>query len=237
MNVSKKTLRVLSLLALTTSLNIMPKVHVVLTAAITNNYYETRKQQYVAMIQNLGRYGYTDVYIIEAIKKQGRSYFDDYSKNVFYATCNKSTLKNIGINEGLTMQEGLKHFNFAPEDMVLKLTGRYECTSDAFIKFVEAHQDADAVVKFTPDGQVLTLCYAMKYKHFMHMFETLDYDTMEKDMIYIETAVGKYIRDRMSDSNFKVISVDKVYVKADIRQSQTFSTQTWNRGNSSEVEV
>ena len=233
----KQYIRVFCLIALSSSIFIMPKIRILLTAAITNNYYEMRKQQYIAMISNLSRYGYQDAYVIEAIKRQGPSYFDELTKNVFYATVNKSTLKNIGINEGLTMLEGLKHFNFDPEDMILKLTGRYECTSDRFIKFVEAHQDADAIVKFTQDGQVLTLCYAMKYKHFIHMFEHLDYDLMEKDMIYIEKAVGKYIYDRIIAGNFNVISVDKVYVRADVRQSQTNSTQTWNKGNSTEVEV
>jgi hypothetical protein len=207
----------------------------VLSAAITDGYYETRKQQYADMFKTLTQFGYKNPYVIEALKKRGPTYFEQWTQNVFYATENNPKLKNVGINEALTMLEGLKYFNFDPEDMVIKLTGRYECTSDKFLKFVESHQDVDAIVKFTPDGKVLTLAYAMKFKHFIHMFEHLDYDAMEKGPIYLEQAVGKYIIDRVKAGNFNVITLEKVYVKANLQQSSTGASAVWGSGNNNEV--
>lgn len=201
-------------LALLTNMWLDARVHLVLSAALTDDYYEFRKQQYIDMFCTLLKFGYKDPFVIEAVKKRSPTFLDTYSKNVFYSQVNNSDLKNKGINEATTMLEGLKYFNFDPEDMILKITGRYQCINDFFLKFVENNSDADAIVKFTPDGQVLTLCYAMKQKHFIHMFEHLDYASMETNTIYLEQTVGHYIRNRIEQGNFKVISVDRLYVRS-----------------------
>ena len=207
-------LLIVSMLLLSSSIETYTKVRLVLSAALTDYYYDFRKQQYIDMFNNLTRLGYKDPYVIEAIKKRGPTFIECYTKNTFYSSVNNDKLRNKGINEATTMLEGLKHFNFDPEDMVLKVTGRYECVGDTFLKFVERNQQADAIVKFTADGQVLTLCYAMKQKHFIHMFEHLNYKKMEDETIYLEQAVGEYIRYRMNQGNFKVIVVDKLYVRS-----------------------
>lgn len=209
-----KRLFIATILLLSVNMETYTKVRLVLSAALTDYYYEFRKQQYVAMFDNLTKLGYKDPYVIEAIKKRGPTFIDRYTKNTFYSSVNNDTLRNKGINEATTMLEGLKYFNFDPEDMVLKITGRYECIGDTFLKFVERNQQADAIVKFTADGQVLTLCYAMKQKHFIHMFEALNYRKMEAETIYLEQAVGEYIRYRMKQGNFKVIVVDKLHVRS-----------------------
>src|SRR5256885_4787014 len=44
------------------------------------------------------------------------------------------------------------HFNFDPNDMILKLTGRYQPISDYFFKLVENNPQYDAIVKVNGDS-------------------------------------------------------------------------------------
>lgn len=195
------------------------QVRIVLSAALTHVHFEFRKQQYIDCLNILAGYGYKDVYIVEALKKGDRTFLEDYSKNVFYATVNIPGLRNNGVNEARTILEGSYHFAFDPDDIIIKLTGRYQLTSDAFFKFVEENPEYDAIVKIRPPdhgGGIFTACFAMRCKYLKEMYEQMDYNVMERDFIHVEWEVDKYIKQKIKKGNFKVLYVDNLGVKANL---------------------
>ena len=96
------------------------EVRVILTAALTNNHFELRKNQYIKSLDILSSYDYQNPYIVEALKKTGPTFLDEYSTNVFYSTCNNPSLKNHGVNEARSLLEALNYFEFADDDIILK---------------------------------------------------------------------------------------------------------------------
>lgn len=207
--------------ALTYGVREYAQIRVVLTAALTDAYYEFRKAQYIESLELLASYGYQNVYIVEALKKHGPTFLDDYSNNVFYSLANDLTSRNQGTNEARTSLDGTYHFKFAPEDMIIKLTGRHHLLSGYFLKLVENNPDFDAFVKVDGDGNVYTVCFAMRCKYYQEMYEQMDYHFMEKNWVNLEYMVGYYIKHKIRDGNFKVYYVDKLDVTADNFGSST----------------
>jgi len=192
------------------------QVRLVLSAAISDAYYEIRKQQYIASFHALAGYGYSNPYVVEALRKQGPTFLDDYSTNVFYSTANAPHYRNKGISEALTLLEGFYHFGFHPDDIIIKMTGRYLMVSDYLLRIVENHPEYDAIVKVDSIGQVHTLAFAMRCKYFQEMFSSIDYPRMETLWINIEREVGDYIRRKAQQGNFKVLYLPKLDIKADL---------------------
>jgi hypothetical protein len=205
------------------SMTSFAEVRLVLSAALTDAYFELRKEQYIKSFSILAQYGYgyENAYVVEALRKKGLTFLDDYSNHVFYATVDDSALVNKGINEARTLLEGFYHFNFDSEDMIIKLTGRYYLLSDYFLKLVEKNSDLDAIVKLDSCGQVLTLFFAMRGKYFCDMYEHIDYVSMERNRINIEKEVADYIQKKEKAGNFKVLYVDKLDVQANRFGSST----------------
>lgn len=204
------------------SLAVNATIRVVCTAAITDKHAEFRKNQYVETFTLLAKYGYNNPYIVEALKKEGPTYLEEFSSNVFYATTNDPTFKNNGINEAATFLECLHHFNFDDEDMIIKFTGRHQLTSDFFLRLVEDNSDYDAFVKVNSNGDVYTLGMAMKCKYYKEMLERLDFKKMGYTMRPFEYDVGDYIKWKKRRGNFKVYYVEKLEMKAQLFGSSTF---------------
>lgn len=203
------------------SSNVQTVIRIVLTAALVDNYADFRKQQYIDAFIILFKYGYHDLYVIEAIKKQGPTFLEDFSTHVFYSTVNDPTLRNHGINEAKTLMQGCIYFDFDPEDMIIKFTGRHRIISDYFLKIVESNLDCDAIVKVNEDGNVFTLGFAMKYKYMKEMYETMDYAGLNEHMIPIEYRVGDYIKRKKREGEFKVYYIDKLDMTANLLGSST----------------
>jgi|ERR1700733_2875202 len=217
---AKKTLLVL-LWFLIAAISVEAKIQVICTAALADSYYEFRKQQYIDAFTILAKYGYSNIFIVEALKKHGPTFLDDYSKHVFYATLNDPSLRNQGINEAITLLEACEHFNFEPEDMIIKFTGRHKLISDYFLKIVENNPEFDAFVKVNEDENVFTLGFAMKYKYLKEMYQTIDYAGLNEHMIPIEYRVGDYIKRKKREGNFKVYYLDKLDMTANLLGSTT----------------
>ena len=203
------------------SQNMHAVVRIVCSAALTDNFFEFRKKQYICSFEKIIELGYPAFYVVEAIRKKGPTFLENYSKHIFYATVNNPNLRNNGINEAKTLLEGCRHFNFEPDDMIVKLTGRHSFISDYLIKLVENNPDIDAFVKANEDGNIWTVGFAMRYKHFKEMFETIDYDFIERNMIPLEYKVGDYIKKKKKENNFKVFYLDKLDIKAELYGSST----------------
>lgn len=179
-------------------------VRIVCTAALTEAYFEFRKQQYIHSFKVLKEFGYQDFYVIEAIKKNGPTFLEEYANNVFYATVNNPLLRNNGINEAKTLLEGCAYFNFDPDDIIVKLTGRHALISDNLLKIVQHNLELDAVVRVNEDGNVFTLGFAMRYKYLKEMLENINYEPLDRFMIPLEYRVGDYIKKKKKEGEFKL---------------------------------
>lgn len=197
------------------------ETRIVLTAAITDSFYEFRKSQYLETFAILKQYGYKDFYIIEALNKKGPTFLDDYSSHVFYAQTNNPSFCNNGINEASTLLEGLLHFNFDNNDMIIKLTGRHQFTSDYLLRLVEDNPEYDAFVKVNEDGNVFTLGFAMKHNYIIEMLSLMNFAAMGHVMRPVEYDVGDYIKWKIPQGNFNVYYIPTLHIKANIYASST----------------
>lgn len=193
------------------------QIRILCTAALIDEGYETRKNEYCQCFDILKSFGYTNPYIVEAIKKSGSTFLDDYSTNVFYSTANNPRLKNKGVNEGRTMLEALKQFHFDPDDMIIKVTGRYHFTSDALIGMIENNPDIDGFVKYDDSRLgIITGCFALRYHYLVDFLEHLDYEHMEKKMVCIEWDFKSYLEQIILTQQAHITFVDKLHIQAKV---------------------
>lgn len=58
-------------------------LRILLSAALTDKHFEFRKNQYITSFSTLEKYGYSDVYIVEALKKKGQPFWTNIRKTFF----------------------------------------------------------------------------------------------------------------------------------------------------------
>lgn len=194
------------------TLHICAQIRIVCTAALLDKQAAYREQEYRLSMRVIQKLGYVP-YVIEACKKKGPTFFEKYTPYVFYSTMNNPNLRNKGVNEGKTMMEGLKAFQFNDEDMIIKLTGRYHFISSYIIDLVKNNPTIDAFVLCSPHFNVITGCFAMRYKHLIAMLESFDYETMEKTMSCIEWECATYVHDGHREDTLNVLYLDKLDVR------------------------
>lgn len=216
-----KKIIAIAYLSLICSVPMIAKIHIVLTAAITDAFYESRKAQYQETFSILAQHGYPDFYIIEALKKRGPTYLEQYSSNVFYAQTNNPRFTNHGANEFATLLEGLRTFNVDEDDMIIKFTGRHQLTSDYFLRLVEDNPEYDLFIKIHDDGTAPTLGFAMRYKHLIEMLTSMNLDRIGHSPRSIEAYVYDYIQQKIAQEKLKVYFVPMLYMKADLFGSST----------------
>jgi hypothetical protein len=168
-----------------------PSIRILCTAALIQNQWELRKQEYCTAINLIKSFGYP-TYIVESCS-QGPTFLNDLSENVFYSQSNIAWLRNKGINEALSMLFFLEQCDFDDNDIIVKFTGRYIFTSNQFLNIVASHPEIDAFVRFNPFGEVYESCYALRFKYLKEMLYQIDYVKMEKEMINIGHEVAHYI--------------------------------------------
>jgi len=168
-------------------------IRVICTAALIDQQYEERKKEYVQSLNTLAFYGYIP-YIVESCNKQGNSFLDSYSPHVLYTRTNNTALRNKGVNEALSIVAACTHLPFEDDDIVIKLTGRYQLNSDALFKVIQNNPHIDAFIKIDAHGQVFTGCFALSYAHFKKAYASLNTQRMEDEMINIEQEIARYIR-------------------------------------------
>ncbi|MBS0620563.1 MAG: hypothetical protein JSS61_03785 [Verrucomicrobia bacterium] len=194
-------------------------VKIIAVSAIKEFGYEMRKEEYCTSLGILKNYGYHP-YVIEACHPCFPSYLDDFSDRVVYSNVNDYSLHNQGVNETRSLIEGLKHYQFREDDMVVKLTGRYRFTSPYFLELLEAHPEYDAVIRCDEgypifQGKAFAGCFAMKYSLFHEMLYSIDQETMEKEMIDFEVEVARFAK-RLIERGYHVHYIDHLDMKANI---------------------
>lgn len=175
------------------------------TAALINNQYEIRKQEYIACLKRISELGYQP-FVVESCV-QGPTFLDDYATDVFYSQTNNPRLRNKGVNEAVSMLASFSHFNFQDDDMIIKFTGRYHMTSDRLIQLIKTNPEFDIfVIALNQYNQTFTACFAMRYRLLKEMLQNIDYTHMENHMVNFERILGDYAQ-KSSLNGIKVLFI------------------------------
>lgn len=145
-------------------------IYLIITSSIDNKHglvnHEHRKKQYLTSISNTLKVieneckEHTIKPIIVENNGMRKTYLDDLDADVLYTNHNQTKTKHKGVNELLDIQYVINHYNIQDDDIVIKLTGRYEMLNRSFFDLVMNHQNVyDAFVKF------YDVC-AQKYKEY-----------------------------------------------------------------------
>ncbi len=188
------------------------RVKVLFTAAIIPEGFEDRRIQYIRNLKLLASYG-CDVYVVESCQS-GPTFLDGFCDHVCYTKSNDPSATK-SVNEAVSMNIGLQYFHFDPEEMIIKITGRYVLKTNEFISMVRDHSNVDIIARVWNASDAYTGCYAIRVKyledllnnHYLNQFSSL---TEEECRAYaIEHGLGKYI-DRMKD-NLNILYWPRLY--------------------------
>ncbi len=188
-------------------------IHIICTAALIDNQAKTRQQEYKNALTSLVQFGFHP-YVFESIKRKS-SFLDNLSHHIFYTQTNNTALRNKGVNEAMSMIEGLKMSHFSPNDMMIKITGRYCFKDDSFIRLVETHPEIDIFIKRDSHSTAFTGCYAIRYKHLLNFLNNLDLAKMERYMICIEREFDDYVK-QVQKKGIRVFVTDNLGITANI---------------------
>ncbi len=183
------------------------EIRIVCSAAIIPQHYESRKQQYLKTLNKLKSYGYTS-YVVESCQS-GPTFLDTACDNVCYTQSNNPDyINNKGMNEAISLQIGLLQFNFNPEDMIVKLTGRYCLETDEFLKLIQENPNADAFLRAWGEGDAYSGLFALKLTYFLDFLN--NYINSDQTTLAFEHALGAYITN-MKKQGLKIVYLSKVY--------------------------
>ena len=169
----------------------------VCTAALIDQGYDSRKQEYTKGIEKIKQFGFMP-YIVESCKS-GPSFLDLLSDKVWYAKTNDFNLRNKGVNEVKSLLHFFEFNKFDDDDIIVKTTARYIFTDNSFLVYIINHPEYDAFVKDIQKTTkhkgmgIFTGCFALKYKYFIQFLQQLSLQTMEKDTLSLETEFVKYL--------------------------------------------
>jgi len=191
-------------------------IKVIFTSALIEDPDEERKKCYIQNLINLKNYG-CEVFVVESCI-EGPSYLDCYCDKVYYTKSN-DLYETKSNNEIKSMLIGLLHYDFEPEDLILKVTGRYVLEDDQLINFVKLNENADVIARVWNDIDAYTGYYAIKYKYLLDMFDYYFYIYNNKSKNFaVEHALGNFIS--MNKDNLKIIRIPKLYDYASAPESK-----------------
>ena len=174
------------------------RIVIVCTAAVLDDNYEIRKQEYIQAIEKIKQFGFKP-YIVESCKRE-LTFLDTLSDRVWYAKTNDFRLKNKGVNEAKAMLDFFEHNEFNDDDIIVKVTGRYLFIDDSFLEYIKSHVEYDAFVKdvckriiIGHQGDIFTGCFAMKHKYLIGFLKQLHLQKMEEEMACIEWELADYV--------------------------------------------
>lgn len=173
------------------NLNKQKNIKVLFTAAIISGdseYVAKRKSDYIENLEKLRSYG-CEVYVVESCS-QGTTYLDDYCDHVCYTNSNDPN-RSKSNNEIVSMRIGLDYFNFNPDDIIIKITGRYVLQTDEFIRLVEKNRDADVIARIWDPEDAYTGLLAVKTGVFLDFIDNY-YLSQVDDPKYSQPIVPNY---------------------------------------------
>jgi len=162
------------------------------TAAYSPDCQDIRKCEYSCSLKWFKSHGY-DPYIVECYQTQGPLVYEEYTNKVFYACVNNTSLKNKGVNEAQAILKALDHYKFSDDEMIVKVTGRYQPRETVFLD-IASNAKEDVVCMYIED-QIFTGVVALRCGLFRQMLNSFDYKEMEEKTINIERKVARYIEN------------------------------------------
>lgn len=188
---------------------------IVFTSALLNNEFtEIRQKEYITSFERLKSFGY-DVYLIETVKTGPPSFFENYTKHVYYSNTHDASIRNIGVREAAALTKGFEYYSLhTSAELILKLSGRYLINRKSFLEDLEM-SEYDVVATTDSYKQVFFGCFAMRGNLFYQMLNDLDYVAMEQQMINIESEIARYIEEKRFKKNY----VKDIGVSANIANS------------------
>ena len=134
-------------------------IYLILTASLIDKHEgslsEQRMEQYESSITKTLEYlpACIQPIIVEnnGLRKTGLDHFVHHGKSipVCYTTHNQETHRHKGTKEVMDLHAVIRQFPIQPDDMIIKLTGRYHMLSSAFFEeVIEQEKNYDAFVKF-----------------------------------------------------------------------------------------
>jgi hypothetical protein len=125
----------------------------------------------------------------------------------------------------------LEHFKFDDDDIIFKMTGRYQLISDHVIKVLEANKNNfDAFIAIPPNGGIhslargiYSLAFAMRCKYLKEMLRNLDFPGMEHptNWITFEGEMEHYFKREIVKDNLRIFYFDKLDIRANLFGSST----------------
>lgn len=134
-------------------------IYLILTASLIDKHEssnsEQRMEQYHSSITKTLEYlpACIQPIIVEnnGLRKTELDHFVHHGKPVpvVYTTHNQETHRHKGTKEVMDLHAVIRQFPIQPDDMIIKLTGRYHMLSSAFFEeVIEQEKNYDAFVKF-----------------------------------------------------------------------------------------
>jgi len=191
-------------------------IYIIITTSIHNRHglkdvseAEKRKARYLYAITESLRHVPAHIQPILVENNGKRStYIDDFyhmgkKVPVVYTSNNDIVYKSKGINEFLDLKDVIRIMNIQPDDMIIKLTGRYRLLSSSFVDEVLANETVadtadtvDALVMFFGSCSLqyerydcILGCYAIRSKYIL-MFHPTSIENYKS----AEIAFAKYVR-------------------------------------------
>jgi hypothetical protein len=196
------------------------KLKILFTAAITdfsNISREERRDAYATNLQLLQQYG-CEIFTVEACQSTWPTYLDDYCDKVLYTRSN-NPLCSKSFNEMLSMKIGFDYYQWDPEELVIKMTGRYIAKTDAWISFVNEHKDADIIARVWDDKlwaeyDAYTGYFAMKGKYFNEFLDWFFHHWPDLPDGYCEEhALGEFIDSKKDTLN--IVYIPRLFYQED----------------------
>jgi len=182
-------------------------IRVLYTAALIDDPKGVRKADYIRNLKKLKEYG-CDVYVVESCQK-GPTFLDQYCAHVCY-TRSDIPKGNKGLNEAISMLIGMKHFQFDPEDMILKVTGRYVMNDDQFVSLVRRNVNADIIARIWNKSDAFTGYFGMRCNHLLEFLENyVQVCTAANQKGFIEHAFADYIV--LNQNRFQILPIARLY--------------------------
>ena len=182
-------------------------IYLIITTSINNRYgakdQTERQERYLyAINETLKVLPHEIKPIIVENNGKRETYLDNFYHhnqrvNVFYTENNKQQFKSKGANELLDIKEVIDRYGIEDDDIVIKLTGRYQALSPKFFKeVIENKNNYDAFVKFYGTCSLkfeqydcILGCYALRAKY-IKLFNHFSIDNYKS----AEIAFARYVR-------------------------------------------
>jgi hypothetical protein len=182
-------------------------IYLIITTSINNRYgakdQTERQERYLyAINETLKVLPHEIKSIIVENNGERATYLDNFYHHnqhvkVFYTENNKQQFKSKGANELLDIKEVIDRYGIEDDDIVIKLTGRYQALSPKFFKeVIENKNNYDAFVKFYGTCSLkfeqydcILGCYALRAKY-IKLFNHFSIDNYKS----AEIAFARYVR-------------------------------------------